>query len=74
MFVRNYHLLNHFSVLLKIHPNLTLNAPAAKRQDAIMGHARDDRASVYRKRVGDDRLRAVVDHVRTWLFGIEENK
>jgi integrase len=35
--------------------------------DAIMGHSRDDMASVYRERIGDDRLRAVVDHVRTWL-------
>ncbi len=37
--------------------------------DHIMGHARDDMASVYRERIGDDRLKAVVDHVRTWLFG-----
>jgi hypothetical protein len=32
--------------------------------DAIMGHSRDDMASVYRERIGDDRLRAVVQHVR----------
>ena len=37
--------------------------------DAIMGHARDDMASVYRERVADDRLLAVVAHVRNWLFG-----
>jgi integrase len=37
--------------------------------DHIMGHARDDMASVYRERIGDDRLRAVTDHVREWLFG-----
>ncbi len=37
--------------------------------DAIMGHAREDMASVYRERVGDARLRAVADHVRAWLFG-----
>jgi integrase len=37
--------------------------------DHIMGHARDDMASVYRERIGDDRLRAVTDHVRAWLFG-----
>jgi integrase len=37
--------------------------------DAIMGHSRDDMASVYRKRIGDDRLRAVAEHVRTWLRG-----
>jgi integrase len=37
--------------------------------DAIMGHSRGDMASVYRERISDDRLRAVVDHVGTWLFG-----
>jgi integrase len=36
--------------------------------DYIMGHARDDMASVYRERIGDERLRAVADHVRQWLF------
>jgi integrase len=36
--------------------------------DAIMGHARDDMASVYREKVSDERLRAVTDHVRAWLF------
>ncbi len=35
--------------------------------DHIMGHARDDMASVYRERVGDERLGAVVNHVRAWL-------
>ena len=37
--------------------------------DAIMGHSRDDMASVYRERIGDDRLRAVAEHVRRWLWG-----
>jgi integrase len=36
--------------------------------DFIMGHARDDMASRYRERISDERLRAVTDHVRTWLF------
>jgi integrase len=36
--------------------------------DSVMGHARDDMASVYRERIGDDRLKAVSDHVRAWLF------
>lgn len=36
--------------------------------DAIMGHSREDMASVYRERISDDRLRAVADHVRKWLF------
>lgn len=38
--------------------------------DAIMGHApgSDDMAAIYRQRVDDDRLRAVVDHVHGWLY------
>jgi integrase len=36
--------------------------------DHVMGHAREDMASVYRERVGDDRLKAVADHVHAWLF------
>ncbi len=36
--------------------------------DHVMGHAREDMASVYRERIGDERLRAVTDHVRAWLF------
>ena len=41
--------------------------------DAIMGHApaSSDMASVYRQRIDDDRLQAVVDHVRTWLAGTD---
>jgi integrase len=37
--------------------------------DHIMGHSRNDMASVYRERISDERLRAVADHVRAWLFG-----
>jgi integrase len=37
--------------------------------DHIMGHSRDDMASIYRERISDQRLRAVTDHVRAWLFG-----
>ncbi|HTU18785.1 MAG TPA: tyrosine-type recombinase/integrase [Gemmataceae bacterium] len=36
--------------------------------DHIMGHVRDDMASVYRERISDERLRAVTDHVHDWLF------
>ena len=37
---------------------------------SIMGHApaAGDMSAVYRKRIDDDRLKAVVDHVRNWLF------
>jgi integrase len=35
----------------------------------IMGHAMDeDIADVYREKISDDRLRAVAEHVRGWLF------
>jgi integrase len=36
----------------------------------LMGHAEDarDMAAVYREHISDDRLRAVVEHVRRWLF------
>jgi integrase len=36
--------------------------------DHVMGHAREDMASVYRERISDERLRAVSDRVRKWLF------
>lgn len=40
---------------------------------AIMGHAphTNDMGAVYRERISDERLRAVVDHVRRWLFDQE---
>jgi integrase len=40
--------------------------------DYVMGHARDDMASHYRERISDERLRAVADHVRGWLFPCEQ--
>jgi integrase len=36
--------------------------------DAIMGHARDDMASLYRERISDKRLEAVTRHIHRWLF------
>jgi integrase len=39
--------------------------PAA---DFIMGHEVPHMSSVYREAISDARLRAVADHVRTWLF------
>ena len=36
--------------------------------DAIMGHVDSSMASQYRERISDDRLKAVADHVRAWLW------
>ena len=41
--------------------------------DHIVGHPRDDMASVYRERISDKRLRAVTDHVHDWLFGSDSD-
>jgi integrase len=40
--------------------------PAA---DYIMGHESSHMSSHYRERISDERLKAVADHVRGWLFG-----
>jgi integrase len=37
--------------------------------DIIMGHSDPSMAAHYRERVEDDRLSAVTEHVRRWLFG-----
>ena len=37
--------------------------------DRIMGHADPSMGDVYRERIDDSRLLAVVEHVRRWLFG-----
>ena len=44
----------------------TKDFPAA---NLIMGHSDPSMAAVYRERIDDDRLQAVVNHVRSWLFG-----
>jgi integrase len=43
---------------------------------AIMGHAASggDMSARYRERVDDERLQAVTEHVRKWLFGTKETK
>jgi len=44
--------------------------------DTITGRAADSRdmSAVYRERIDDSRLQAVVDYVHDWLFGASENK
>ena len=36
--------------------------------DSVMGHVDPSMAAVYRERISDTRLKAVVDTVRTWLW------
>jgi hypothetical protein len=36
--------------------------------DHIMGHESPHMSTVYRERISDERLKAVTDHVRGWLF------
>jgi integrase len=52
-------------------------AGASKDQvatDAIMGHVDSSMAANYRERIDDDRLKAVVDYVRKWLFPVENKE
>jgi integrase len=52
------------------HVNRTI-ADEAKDQpaaDFIMGHEMPHMSSVYRERISDERLKAVANHVRDWLF------
>jgi integrase len=37
--------------------------------DHVMGHESLGMATVYREGISDDRLRAICEHVRRWLFG-----
>jgi len=39
--------------------------------NSIMGHADESMAAVYRERISDERLLAVTNHIRQWLFGGE---
>jgi integrase len=44
----------------------TRDIPAVR---LVMGHVDDSMDAVYRERIDDDRLEAVTQHVREWLFG-----
>jgi integrase len=55
------------------HPFETVRSDAKDQVavEHIMGHARDDLASVYREEIDDSRLKAVTDHVRARVFPTE---
>jgi integrase len=40
----------------------------------VMGHVDETMAGEYRERISDDRLQAVTECVRAWLFGVAPNK
>ena len=42
--------------------------------DSIMGHADESMGAVYRERIDDSRLVAVVECVRQWLFGLDKTE
>ena len=42
--------------------------------DSMMGHVDNSMAGEYRHGIEDDRLRAVVDHVRNWLLGSDKGR
>jgi integrase len=65
---RLYHPGRGFYALRHVHRTIADGAKDPPAADAIVGHERPDMASVCRERIDDDHLRAVVDHVRAWLF------
>lgn len=42
--------------------------------DSIMGHVDNSMGGQYRERISDERLKAVVDKVRSWLWPVGENE
>jgi integrase len=63
---RNFYCLRH---TFRTVADEAKDQPAA---DHIMGHESSHISSVYRERISDDRLRAVTDYVRAWLFASNE--
>jgi integrase len=60
---RNFYTLRH---TFRTVADEAKDQPAA---DYIMGHEVPHMSSVYRETISDERLKAVTDHVRAWLFG-----
>jgi integrase len=62
---RNFYTLRH---TFRTVADETRDQPAV---DLIMGHEIPHMSTVYRERIGEERLRAVAEHVRGWLFGAQ---
>ena len=62
-----------FYTLRQVFATIGADTPQQAAQvttDFLMGHvpADSDRSAVYRQRISNERLQAVVDHVRKWLI------
>lgn len=58
-----------FYTLRHTHRTVADEAKDQPAADYIMGHEGPHMSSVYRERISDERLKAITEHVRQWLFG-----
>jgi integrase len=58
-----------FYTLRHVYRTVADEAKDQPATDLTMGHEVPGMSGVYRETISDDRLRAVSEHVRTWLFG-----
>jgi len=64
---RQLHQTVGFYSLRRTHETVASETKDQPAIDLSMGHGSPDMASLYRQRLGDDRLEAVAKHVRKWL-------
>jgi integrase len=62
-----------FYGLRHTHRTVSDGAKDQPASDLIMGHEVPHMSSIYRETISDERLKAVADHVRTWLFSSAGN-
>lgn len=61
-----------FYALRHTHATISGDARDQVATNAVMGHSDPSMAAVYRERIEDARLVAVVNHVRQWLFELDD--